>query len=112
MNPDETTKSAQEEGASSTLAMLKALPGAKGLGVSLADITNVQLRRMQKPTARRAIAPSLHKAGSPLGFKLRPVAGLERSPGGTPIRSEIAKSSQNNTVDKFALALKKKFEVR
>jgi len=106
-------KSAAEEGTSSALAMLKALPGAKGLvGVSLADITNVQLRRMQKPTARRATGPSPHKVGSPLGFKLRPVAGLERSPGGTPIRSEIAKSSQNNTVDKFALALKKKFEVR
>jgi ribulose 1,5-bisphosphate carboxylase large subunit-like protein len=83
----------------------------RGLSVSLADITNVQLRR----SAARQPAHGAGARGSPLkvpaGFQLKRVQGIERSPGGTPIRPDIVKSSHNNTVDKFAIALKKKFEV-
>lgn len=82
----------------------------RGLSVSLADITNVQLRR----SAARQPAHGAGARGSPLkvpaGFQLKRVQGIERSPGGTPIRPDIVKSSHNNTVDKFAIALKKKFE--
>lgn len=82
----------------------------RGLSVSLADITNVQLRR----SAARQPAHRAGARGSPLkvpaGFQLKRVQGIERSPGGTPIRPDIVKSSHNNTVDKFAIALKKKFE--
>lgn len=98
-----------EKSSGAALAVLKGKQVAKGLSVSLADITNVQLRRAQRPPSGLSVRAT---GSSPrVGFKLRRVEGIERSPGGTPIRTEFAKSSHNNTTDKFAMALKKKFEV-
>jgi len=84
----------------------------RGALVTLADITNVQLRQAPSQRPPSTLSQGSHGKGAVAApFKLRRVEGIERSPGGTPIRPDFAKSSQNNTTDNFAIALKKKFEV-
>jgi hypothetical protein len=83
--------------------------------VRLADVTNIQLKKVKvevnQPKQARTLATTPETAQTnPISFKLKKVTGIARSPGGTPIKTEIVKSGQNNTNERFASALRKKFE--
>ena len=78
-----------------------------GFGISLSDISSIQLRK----SAGRPVSTGSKLAKTSVSnsiFKLRNT-GVQRSPGGTPFKENIA-INENTPANIFTNALKKKFE--
>lgn len=81
-------------------------PAAGGFGVSLSDISGIQLRRVAGSTKPKPESPAKPLLSNSL-FRLRSTA-LQRSPGGTPMKENIAINA-DSPANMLSSALRKKF---
>merc|ERR1712110_1357412 len=75
-----------------------------GFGVCLSDISSIQLRRVSRADGRPQIESPSRQSGL---FRLRSTA-VPRSPGGTPMKENIA-INEESPANVLTSALKRKF---
>merc|ERR1712130_123310 len=85
---------------------LKKLPQPSGFGVSLSDISSIQLRRVSRPSNGKPQLDSPPSSRQVSLFRLRSTA-VPRSPGGTPMKENIA-INEESPANVLTSALKRK----